>query len=141
MSNFLRLNYISRPCDYRNWSHDFLCIPLEPITTHSNMEKMLVLKALNSLNMWSHMMWPPGLRRIMKLLCIPQTMHSPTTTWKLSSISEIISLHMNIFWPKLILFICSIQLSMIILFLLNGDSKCTYVFLLMINVVLRISHK
>jgi hypothetical protein len=34
-------------------------------------------------------------------------MHSPTTIWKLYVISEIMSLHINIFWPKLILFICS----------------------------------
>jgi hypothetical protein len=73
--------------------------------------------------------------------CIPQTMHSPTTIWKLSAISEIMSLHMNIFWSKLILFICSTQMSMIILFLPNSDSKYSYVFPLMINVVLRISHK
>jgi hypothetical protein len=55
-------------------------------------------------------------------------MHSPSTIWKLPVIYEIVSLHMNIFWPKLILFICSTQMSMIILFLLNGDSKHTYVF-------------
>jgi hypothetical protein len=68
-------------------------------------------------------------------------MHSPTTIWKLLVISGIVSLHMNIFWPKLILFIRSIQLSMICLFLPNGDSKYIYVLPLMINVILRISHK
>jgi hypothetical protein len=73
--------------------------------------------------------------------CISQTMHSSTTIWKLPTISEIMSLHMNIFSPKLILFIYSTQMSMIISFLPNGDSKYTYVFPLMINVVLIIFHK
>jgi hypothetical protein len=73
--------------------------------------------------------------------CIPQTMHSPTTIWKPSVVSGIMSLHMNNFWPKLILFVCSTQMSMIISFLSNGDLKHTYVFPLMINVFLRISHK
>jgi hypothetical protein len=73
--------------------------------------------------------------------CITQTMHSPTTIWKLPDISGIMSLHMNIFWPKLILFICSSQMSMIILFLPNGDSKYSYVFPLKTDVVLRVSHK
>jgi hypothetical protein len=55
--------------------------------------------------------------------CIPQTMHSPTTIWKLSAISGIMSLHMNIFLANVDLFICSTQMSMIISFLPNGDSK------------------
>jgi hypothetical protein len=41
------------------------------------------------------------------------------------------------FWPTLVLFECSTQMSMIILFLPNGDSKYTYVFPLMINVVFK----
>jgi hypothetical protein len=45
------------------------------------------------------------------------------------------------FLPKLILFICSTQISMIILFLPNSDLKYSYVFPLMTNVVLTISHK
>jgi hypothetical protein len=40
---------------------------------------------------------------------IPQIMHAPTTICKLLAIIGIMSLHVNIFWPKLILFICSIQ--------------------------------
>jgi hypothetical protein len=63
------------------------------------------------------------------------------TIWKPSVVSGIMSLHMNIFWPKLILFVCSTQMFMIISFLPNGDLKHTYVFPLMINVFLRISHK
>jgi hypothetical protein len=72
--------------------------------------------------------------------CIPQSMHSTTTIWKLL-IFGIISLDINIFWPKLIFFICSTQMSMTISFLPNSDSKSIYVFLLMSNVILRISHK
>jgi hypothetical protein len=34
--------------------------------------------------------------------CNPQTMHSPTTIWKLYAISRIMSLHMNIFWQTVI---------------------------------------
>jgi hypothetical protein len=73
--------------------------------------------------------------------CIPQTIHLPTTIWKMSYTYGIMSLHENIFLPKLILFVCSTQMSMIISFLPNGDSKYTYVFPLMSNVVLRKSHK
>jgi hypothetical protein len=68
-------------------------------------------------------------------------MHSLTTIWKVAAVYGITSLHRNIFWPKLILFICSTQIYMIILFLPNGDSKYIYVFPFMINVILRISHK
>jgi hypothetical protein len=60
--------------------------------------------------------------------CIPQTMYSPTTIWKLSAIFGIMSLHMNIFWPKLILSICFTQIFMVVSFLPNGDSKHTYMF-------------
>jgi hypothetical protein len=45
------------------------------------------------------------------------------------------------FLTKADLFICSTQMSIIILFLRNGDSKYIYIFSLMINVTLRISHK
>jgi hypothetical protein len=55
-------------------------------------------------------------------------MHSPTIIWKLRAIFEIMSLRKNIFWPNLILFICSPQMSMIISFLAKGDLKYTYVF-------------
>jgi hypothetical protein len=73
--------------------------------------------------------------------CISQTMYSRTTIWKLPPISGIMSLHMNIFRPKLILFICSSQMPIIISFLSNGDSKYSYAFHLKTDVVLRVSHK
>jgi hypothetical protein len=45
------------------------------------------------------------------------------------------------FLSKADLFIFSTQMSVIILFLPNGDSKYSYVFPLITNVVLRLSHK
>jgi hypothetical protein len=45
------------------------------------------------------------------------------------------------FLSKADLFIFSTQMSVIILFLSNGDSKYSYVFPLITNVVLRLSHK
>jgi hypothetical protein len=114
---------------------------LEPIMVDPKMWDLLVLKALRSLNMWNHMIrvTMPYDQEI--FWCIAQTMHSPVTIWKLSAISGIVLLHINIFWPRLILFICSTQMSIIISFLPNGDSKYSYVFPLMTNVILIISHK
>jgi hypothetical protein len=109
--------------------------------TDTNVRDLLVHKAFSSPNMWNHMIGTPWLMIKKMFWCISQTMHSPTTIWKMSVISAIMSLHINIFWPKLILFICCTKMSMIILFLPNSDSKNSYVFPLMINVVLRISHK
>jgi hypothetical protein len=68
-------------------------------------------------------------------------MLSATTIWNQLIIFGIMSLHMNIFWPNLILFICFTQMSMIISFLPNSDSKYVYAFPLMTNVVLRVSYK
>jgi hypothetical protein len=45
------------------------------------------------------------------------------------------SLHMNIFWPKLILFICSTENVCDYFVSAQRDSKYTYLFPLMINVV------
>jgi hypothetical protein len=118
-----------------------MCIPLGPIMTDPNVRDLLVPKALSSPNMWNHMIGPPWLMIKKIFWCIPQTLHSPTTIWRLSVISDIMSLHMNIFLSKLILFICSTQMSMIILFLSNSDLKYSYVFPLMTSVVLRISYK
>jgi hypothetical protein len=114
---------------------------LEPIMTDPNACDLLILKALSSLNIWNHVIRVIGTSDQEIFWCIPQSMHSPTTIWKLIVISEIMSLHMNIFWLKLILFMCSTQMVMVISFLSNGDSKYIYVFPFMINVVLRIPHK
>jgi hypothetical protein len=100
----------------------------------SNVYDMLVLKPFDSLNMMKpcdrdsrnkDLGYDYSLRNFW---CIPRTMHSLTIIWKLFIVYGIMSLHMNVFWPKLILFIYSTQMSIIVLILPNGDSKHTYVF-------------
>jgi hypothetical protein len=118
---------------------DIIIFLLEPIIIDTNVSRLLVLKALSSINMirpYDRVTMTNGISGV-----FPQSIHSSTTIWKVLVISGIMSLHMNIFWQKLILFICFTQMSMIIPFLSNGDSKYIYVFPLMINVVLRISYK
>jgi hypothetical protein len=118
-----------------------MCIPLGPIMIDHNVCDLLVPKSLISLNILNHMIGPPWFMvkkiygsSLKSCMLLPQFVNCLL----LLGLCHCMWIFSGQSW--FYLYALS-KMSMIISFLPNGDLKYSYVFPLMTNVILRISHK